>query len=91
MSQNTQNPYFYTLDASIPDILEVVGATSVSIFAETDVCRVANMDTGQEMYIPLGTTMDLNPNSGNTLATLNISPISGFAYVVMIGGFAKLI
>jgi hypothetical protein len=91
MSYNTQNPYFYTLDGGNPDILEVVGATSVSIFAETDSCRVANMDTGQEMYIPLGTTMDLNPDSGNTLATLNISPSSGLAYIVMLGGVAQLI
>jgi hypothetical protein len=89
MSQNTQNPYFYTLDASITDSLEVVGATSISIFAETDSCYVLNYDTGQEIYIPLGTTMDLNPDSGNTLATLQITPSSGFAYVVMIGGTAQ--
>tara|TARA_R110000868_G_scaffold283616_1_gene544050 strand:+ start:1466 stop:1741 length:276 start_codon:yes stop_codon:yes gene_type:complete len=91
MSQNTQNPYFYTLDASIPDVLEVVGATSLSIFAESDTCEVTNGDTGQLINIPLGTTLDLNPDSGNTLATLRISPLSGFAYVVMIGGTAQLI
>ena len=91
MSQYTQNPYFYTLDASIPDTLEVVGATSLSIFAETDSCTIENMETGQTMSFPLGTTMDLNPDSGNTLATLRIVPTSGLAYVVMIGGTAQLV
>jgi len=91
MSQYTQNPYFYTLDSSVPDNLEVVGATSISIFAETDTCYVLNYDTGQEIYIPLGTSLDLNPDSGNTLATLQIAPTAGFAYVVMIGGTAQLI
>ena len=91
MSQNTQNPYFYTLDGANSDNLEVVGATSISIFAETDTCFVFNYDTGQQIYIPLGTTMDLNPDSGNTLATLQIVPTGGFAYVVMIGGTAQLL
>jgi len=90
MSQNTQNPYFYTLDGATAITLEVVGATSVSIFAETDTCRVLNIDTQQEMYIPIGTSMDLNPASGCTLATLQISP-NGIAYVVMIGGVGQLI
>ena len=91
MSQNTQNPYFYTLDANNADVLEVVGATSLSIFAETDTCEIANYDTGQIINIPLGTTMDLNPDSGCTLATIRMTPASGFAYVVMIGGTAQLV
>lgn len=90
MSQNTQNPYFYTLDASIPDILEVVGATSLSIFADTDACQIDNMETGQQIIIPIGTSLDLNPDSGNTLATLRIQPYL-IAYVVMIGGTAQLV
>ena len=90
MSQYTQNPYFYTLDASIPDILEVVGATSLSIFADTDACQIDNMETGQQIIIPIGTSLDLNPDSGNTLATLRIQPFL-VAYVVMIGGTAQLV
>jgi hypothetical protein len=91
MSQNTQNPYFWTLDGSIPQTLEVKGATSVSIYAESDTCSVLNTTTFQIATIPLGLSMDLNPDSGNTLATLEITPASGFAYVVMIGGTAQLI
>lgn len=91
MSQNTQNPYFWTLDGNVEDNLEVRGATSISIFAESDTCEVINLDTGQAMNIPTGTTLDLNPDSGNTLAIITITPKSGFAYVVMIGGTAKLI
>jgi hypothetical protein len=91
MSQNIQNPYFYTLDGGTSQTLEVVGATSVSVFSETDTTAVTNMATSQVINIPIGNTLDLNPNSGCTLATLRIIPASGFAYVVMIGGVAKLV
>jgi hypothetical protein len=91
MSQNTQNPYFYTLDGSVPETLEVVGATSLSIFAESDTCNVFNGITFQNIDIPAGTSLDLNPDSGNTLANIEITPASGYAYVVMIGGTAQLI
>jgi hypothetical protein len=90
MSQYTQNPYFWTLDGSLAQSLEVVGATSVSI--DTDNTLVTNTSTFQQIVIPLGTTLDLNPDSGNTLATLEIVPQgANLAYVVMIGGTAQLI
>lgn len=92
MSQNTQNPYFYTLDGSLAESLEVVGATSVSIYTDTDTTLVTNTTTLQQINIPIGTTLNLNPDSGNTLATLEIVPQgNNFAYVVMIGGTAQLI
>jgi len=92
MSQNTQNPYFYTLDGNNTDTLEVIGATSLSIYSESDATEVSNEITGQLINIPIGTTLDLNPASGCTLQTLYIRPSSGtYAYVVMIGGTAKLV
>lgn len=91
MSQNTQNPYFYTLNGDLSEVLEISGATSISVFAESDACQILNYDTGQFLNIPLGTTLELNPDSGNTLASIGVAPMSGFAYVVMLGGVAQLI
>ena len=92
MSQNTQNPYFYTIDGTLGQSLEIVGATSVSIYSDTDVTNVTNTATGQLFSIQAGLTLDLNPDSGNTLATLEIVPMGdNLAYVVMIGGTAQLI
>lgn len=93
MSQNIQNPYFYTLDASTFDVLDVVGATSISIFnSGDDVTSVSNFITNQSINIPSNLSLDLNPDSGNTLQTLRIEPQgTNIAYVVMIGGTAQLV
>jgi hypothetical protein len=89
MSQNTQNPYFYTLDGATSDALEVVGATSLSIFTQLEDTLVVNIETGQEIYVKDGLTLDLNPDSGCTLQTLRIYPNEpAITYVVMIGGTA---
>jgi|694.fasta_scaffold111321_6 hypothetical protein len=94
MSQNTQNPYFYTLDGSGTNQLEVIGATYISIYNDEtdDSCQVANQETGQSINIPSGCVLELSPDRGNTLQTLVIIPNgANVAYVTMLGGTAQLI
>jgi len=95
MSQNTQNPYFYTLDGSLGGIsLEVVGVTYISITndATGDSVQVYNMLTNQFIDLPESCVMELSPDRGNTLATMQISPNgTNIVYVTMFGGTAQLI
>jgi hypothetical protein len=95
MSQNTQNPYFYTLDGDVGDNLRVVGATYISIYSDANNANttiVLNEITGQEMAIPSGCVMELSPASGCTLQTLLIYPSGdNLAYVTMLGGTAILV
>ena len=90
MSYNTQNPYFYTLDGNNPDVIEIDGATSISVFADGGACQISNLITSQFINIPDGTTLELNADSGCTLALMNIVPSAGFAYVVMLGGVGQI-
>lgn len=94
MSQNTQNPYFWTLDGSGTNQLEVVGATYIYIYNDDtdDSCNVSNSVTGQSINIPSGCVLELSPDSGNTLQTLVIIPnATNVAYITIFGGTAKLI
>jgi hypothetical protein len=95
MSYNTQNPYFWTLDGSAT--LEIVGATFISIYNDPtgtggDSTSVYNSVTAQSISLPLGCVMELSPDSGNTLQTLQILP-NGLTptYVTMFGGVGQLI
>jgi hypothetical protein len=90
MSQNTQNPYFFTLDES--QNLQIDGATYISVYAETDVINLQNQITLQNILIPASCVMELSPDSGNTLQTLVINPQGlGIAYVTMLGGTAQFV
>ena len=90
MSQNTQNPYFFTLDES--QNLQIDGATYVSIYAENDVVNLQNQINKQNILIPASCVMELSPDSGNTLQTLVITPQNlGLAYVTMFGGTAQFV
>jgi hypothetical protein len=95
MSQNTQNPYFWTLDGNISDNLQVVGATYISIYSDANSVYptiVQNQITGQEMSIPSGCVMELSPDRGNTFANLLIYPSAdNLSYVTMIGGTAQIL
>ena len=97
MSQNTQNPYFWTLDGSGTNQIEVVGATYIFIYVDpsgvgADSTGIGNVETGQSMNIPIGCVMELSPDRGNTLQTLTIVPNgTNTTYVTMIGGTAQYI
>lgn len=95
MSQNIQNPYFWTLDGSGTNQLEVVGATFISIYNDPSVVEstsVSNSITGQSMNLPSGCVMELSPDRGNTLQTIVIIPNgANVTYVTMFGGTAQLI
>tara|TARA_R110000868_G_scaffold283616_1_gene544051 strand:+ start:1747 stop:2046 length:300 start_codon:yes stop_codon:yes gene_type:complete len=99
MSQNTQNPYFWTLDGSGTNQLEVVGATFISIYNNPsasgvgdDSTQIANSETGQSINLPIGCVMELSPDRGNTLQTLVIIPNgTNTTYVTMFGGTSQLI
>jgi len=93
MSQNTQNPYFFTLDGTQ---LEIVGATYIYVYNDNSTSNesvtIANNETGQSINIPSGCVLELSPDRGNTLQTLVIIPNgTNVAYVTMLGGTAKLI
>jgi hypothetical protein len=93
MSQNTQNPYFWTLDGTT---LQIVGANYISIYVENasggDSAQVANDVTGQSMNVPMGCVLELSPDTGCTLESLTILQNgSNLVYVTMIGGIGQLI
>ena len=93
MSQNTQNPYFYTLDGTQ---LEIVGATYVYIFNDNSTSNesvtIANNETGQSINLQASCVMELSPDRGNTLQTLILTPNGdNLVYVTMIGGTAQIL
>lgn len=93
MSQNTQNPYFFTLDGTQ---LEIVGATYIYVYNDNSTSNesttIGNNETGQSINLQAGCVLELSPDRGNTLQTLTLTPNGdNIAYVTMIGGTAQLI
>ena len=86
MSLNSQIPYFFTLDGATSQVLNITNARSVSVMTSGATTDVQNSAI-QNISLPDGATIELNPDSGNTLSDIIVTPASGAtAYVVMIGG-----
>lgn len=86
MSLNLQIPYFFTLDGTSSQVLTITNARSVSIMTSGGVTDVQNSAI-QNISLPDGATIELNPDTGNTLSDIIVTPTSGTtAYVVMVGG-----
>jgi hypothetical protein len=86
MSLNKQTPFLYTLVGASSQVLTITNATSVSVYTNGGVTSVQN-SASQTMSLPNGTTIEINPDSGNTLSNIVVTPASGAtAYVVMVGG-----
>jgi hypothetical protein len=84
MSQNKQEPFLYTLSTGN---LVIEGARSVSVYTDGGTTSVTN-GISQVMTLPTTTTIELNADSGNTLNSITVTPITGTAYVTMLGGIA---
>ena len=86
MSLNSQIPYLFTLVGASSQVLTITNARSVSVYTNGGATSVQNSAI-QTMSLPDGTTIEINPDSGNTLSNIVVTPASGAtAYVVMIGG-----
>lgn len=86
MSLNSQIPYLFTLVGSSSQVLTITNARSVSVYTIGGTTSVQNSIL-QTMSLPNGITIEINPDSGNTLSNVVVTPASGAtAYVAMIGG-----
>jgi hypothetical protein len=86
MSLNTQVPFLYTVLGASSQTLTITNARSVSVLTAGGITSVQNSAT-QTILLPLGATIELNSDSGNTLSTITITPqAAATAYVVMISG-----
>lgn len=86
MSLNSQVPYLFTLVGASSQVLTITNAKSISVYTNGGVTSVQN-SASQTMSLPDGTTIEINPDTGNTLSNIVVTPASGAtAYVVMVGG-----
>ena len=86
MSLNTQIPYLYTLDGSASQVVTISNAKALSVLSQGGLVNSDNGD-GQILALPDGATLEMQADTGNTLADIIITPdATTFAYVVMIGG-----
>lgn len=86
MSQNYQEPYLYSLSSGN---LVIVGARSISVYTNGGTTSVTN-GISQTITLPASTTIELNADSGNTLDSVTVTPVTGTAYVTFIGGLGTL-
>jgi hypothetical protein len=86
MSINSQVPFLYTVVGASSKTLTITTAKSVSVLTAGGITSIQNSAT-QTILLPLGATIEMNADSGNTLSTITITPqAAATAYVVMIGG-----
>lgn len=86
MSLNSQVPFLYTVSGATSQTLTISNARSISVLTAGGITSVQNSAT-QTILLPINATVELNPDSGNTLTNIVITPqAAATAYVVMIGG-----
>jgi hypothetical protein len=86
MSQNRQEPFLFTLSSGN---LVLEGARSISVYTDGGTTSVTN-GVSQTLTLPASTTIELNADGGNTLNVVTVTPVTGTAYVTMIGGTSTL-